>query len=83
MHHFLRFLSLDVFYFQTDLHVAGLSFADLQTFDQYFRTPGQATLVLRPHASATTRASVFVRRADGPVNAGTTGRAGCGEVRRA
>ena len=25
MHHFLRFLSLGVFYFQTDLHVTGLA----------------------------------------------------------
>jgi hypothetical protein len=46
-----------------------LSFADLQTSDAYFGTPGQATLVLRPDALATTRASVFVRRADGSVNA--------------
>jgi len=46
-----------------------LSSADLQTFDEYFGTPGQVTLVLRPHASATMQASVFVRRANGSVNA--------------
>jgi len=48
---------------------AVLSFADLQTFGEFFGTPGQATVVLRPQASAMTRASVFVRRADGSVNA--------------
>jgi hypothetical protein len=47
-----------------------LSSADLQTFDEYFGPPGQVTLVLRQHASATMQASVFARRADGSVNAG-------------
>ena len=42
---------------------------DLETFDEYFGTPGQVTLVLRPHPSATMQVSVFVRRADGSVNA--------------
>ena len=45
-----------------------LSSADLQTFDEYFGTPGQVMLVLRPHISATMQASVFVRRADGTIN---------------
>jgi hypothetical protein len=42
---------------------------DLETFDEYFGTAGQVTLVLRPHPSATMQASVFARRADGSVNA--------------
>jgi hypothetical protein len=46
-----------------------LSSADLQTFDEYFGTPGQVTLVLRPHASTTMQASVFARRGNGSVNA--------------
>lgn len=58
--------------FRTVMTASGktlLSPADLQTFDQYFGTPGQVTLVLRPHASTPMQASVFTRRADGSVNA--------------
>jgi hypothetical protein len=46
-----------------------LGSADLQTFAEYFGTPGQVTLVLRPHASGAMQACVFARRADGSVNA--------------
>ena len=46
-----------------------LSSADLKTFNDHFGAPGQITLVLRPHVSATMQASVFVRRADRSVNA--------------
>ena len=46
-----------------------LSSSDLQIFDEYFGSCGQVTLVLRPQASNTMHASIFMRRADGSVNA--------------